>query len=245
MFPNTPHQQQTEFESIILAGGRGSRLSPLTDSCPKPLLKIDDVPILEYIINEVKLSGVKDITIATRYLKDQIKAYFTNRYKCVETDFETMLDSFIYAGSQSDKPYLLCLSADTLVTRDSIAHTIENHLETGSDITLTLSRTTKSKKKWRFVTEEGFLQELNIGSPNNNLERTGLVINKQVIENLKDCLPQDPRYDRFDNGWNLIFKMMLDQHKKIYISEHDFPVFNINTPADLEEAKSFVEENLK
>lgn len=246
MYPNTtPQKLHDEFEAIVLAGGRGSRLSPLTDSCPKPLLKIWSRPILEYLIDEVKLSGVNNITIATRYLKDQINEHFADRYRCVETDFETMLDSFVYVATQSNKDYLLCLSADTLITKNSMTHTIERHLETKNDITITLSKTNKSKKRWRYITDEsGFLQELNIGAPNNNLERSGLVINRQVIDSLKDHISQNPDYRKFDSGWNLVFKMMLDQNKRIYVSRQDFPVFNINAKYDLEEAKSFVSENL-
>ncbi|MCH7568192.1 MAG: NDP-sugar synthase [Nanoarchaeota archaeon] len=246
MFQNTtPQKPQNEFEAIILAGGRGLRLSPLTDSCPKPLLKIRGKQILEYIVSEIRLSGVSDVTIATRYLKDQISGCFADRYQCVEANFETMIDSFIYVASKSIKDYLLCLSADTLITKNSMIHTIERHLETESDITITLSRTNKSKKRWRYITDEnGFLQELNIGAPNNNLERSGLVMNRQIIDSLKDYISQNPNYGQFDSGWNLIFKMMLDQDKKIYVSKQNFPVFNINTKDDLEEAKSFVLENL-
>jgi len=55
-------------DAIIMAGGRGERLRPLTDSTPKPLLKLGDKPIVEY--------NVDRITFSIRYLGEQIKQYF-------------------------------------------------------------------------------------------------------------------------------------------------------------------------
>jgi dTDP-glucose pyrophosphorylase len=66
------------LDVVIMAGGRGIRLSPLTDSTPKPLLKIGNKPILEHIIDRIALFGMKDIFISINYLGDQIKDYFQN-----------------------------------------------------------------------------------------------------------------------------------------------------------------------
>ena len=245
MYPNITPLEQDKFEAIILAGGKGSRLSPFTDYCPKPLLKVGNKSILEYILKEIKSSGINNITIGTRYLKKQIHDIFSDKYNCTETDFETMVDSFGFLGNLSHKNYLLCLSGDTLITKDSLEHTMKKHLETQSDITFTLSETKKSKKKWRYLTDEkGFLQELTIGRPENNLERSGLVINKEIADILKEHDLQNFNYENFDSGWNLIFKIMLDQNKKICVSKKNFPVFNINTGEELRKAEYFVEENL-
>ncbi len=243
-----PRQNLTDhFEAIILAGGRGSRLSPLTDFCPKPLLKVKDKFLLEHITDEVGFCGIEDVTIATKYLGDQIHDNFSERYRCVKTNFETMVESFIYACEFSAREHLLCLSADTLITRYSMIHTMDNYLKTGSDLSLTLSETDRSRKKWEYsISGEGFLQDLSIGTSDNNLERSGLVMGRHIINSLKEGIA---RYDRnylgFGTGWNLILKMMLDQGKKIYVSRENFPIFNINTKTDLEEAESFVTENLR
>jgi NDP-sugar pyrophosphorylase family protein len=59
-----------------MAGGRGLRLSPLTDTTPKPLLKIGNKPILEHIIERISIFGIKNIIITINYLGNQIKDYF-------------------------------------------------------------------------------------------------------------------------------------------------------------------------
>lgn len=55
--------QHAELEGVILAGGRGSRLSPLTDSVPKPLLPVCNRPIIQYQIDSLRRVGVRNIYI--------------------------------------------------------------------------------------------------------------------------------------------------------------------------------------
>ncbi|SDM10366.1 nucleotidyltransferase family protein [Kriegella aquimaris] len=64
------------IDAVIMAGGRGERLRPLTDSTPKPLLKIGDKPIIEHNIDRLVAFGVDDFWISVRYLGEQIEAYF-------------------------------------------------------------------------------------------------------------------------------------------------------------------------
>ena len=63
-------------EAIIMAGGKGTRLQPLTLTTPKPLLKIGDKPIIEYNIDRLIKYGIKKIYISVGYLKEQIMDYF-------------------------------------------------------------------------------------------------------------------------------------------------------------------------
>ncbi len=61
-----------------MAGGRGDRLRPLTDSAPKPMLKVGDKPILEHNLDRLISFGVSDIYISVKYMKEQIMDYFGN-----------------------------------------------------------------------------------------------------------------------------------------------------------------------
>jgi len=61
---------------FIMAGGFGTRLKPLTDDCPKPLLKLGGKPILETIIENFIASGFHRFYISTHYLPEKIEAYF-------------------------------------------------------------------------------------------------------------------------------------------------------------------------
>lgn len=61
---------------IIMAGGKGKRLLPLTKTCPKPMLPIQGKPILEHIIEKARSDGFYNITISVNYLSEQITSYF-------------------------------------------------------------------------------------------------------------------------------------------------------------------------
>ncbi len=63
---------------FLMAGGFGSRLRPLTDNCPKPLLKIGDKPILETILESFISAGFHQFYISTHYLPEAIEGYFGN-----------------------------------------------------------------------------------------------------------------------------------------------------------------------
>ncbi len=64
------------LECMIMAGGRGKRLSPLTDTVPKPMLDLGGMPIIERNINRLIEYGVKKIYISVKYLGQQIVDYF-------------------------------------------------------------------------------------------------------------------------------------------------------------------------
>jgi len=64
------------MQAIILSGGKGERLRPFTDSCPKGMVIIEGKPILEYQIEWLKKYGVKEIIFACGYLSEKIKEYF-------------------------------------------------------------------------------------------------------------------------------------------------------------------------
>ena len=66
---------------VIMAGGRGSRLMPMTDNCPKPMLKIGGKPILEIILCRFLEQGFKNFYFSVHYLGNQIESYFENGEK--------------------------------------------------------------------------------------------------------------------------------------------------------------------
>lgn len=63
---------------FIMAGGFGTRLKPLTDTCPKPMLKIGYKPMLEILIERFAKAGFHNIYISTHYLPEMITEYFGN-----------------------------------------------------------------------------------------------------------------------------------------------------------------------
>jgi len=63
------------YTGLIMAGGLGTRLRPLTYEIPKPLLKINGTPMIERIIRGMEKSGIKEIYVSVRYLAEMITSY--------------------------------------------------------------------------------------------------------------------------------------------------------------------------
>ena len=68
-------------QAFVLAGGKGERLKPLTDKIPKPLLKVNKKPILQYSVELLAKHGVKEIILGVGYMHEQIKEYFDSGSK--------------------------------------------------------------------------------------------------------------------------------------------------------------------
>ncbi|WP_299127614.1 nucleotidyltransferase family protein [uncultured Winogradskyella sp.] len=63
-------------DAVIMAGGKGQRLRPLTDTIPKPLLKVGNKSIMEHNVDRLALYGIDDFWFSIRYLGEQIEDYF-------------------------------------------------------------------------------------------------------------------------------------------------------------------------
>lgn len=65
--------------AIIMAAGQGTRLRPLTETQPKPLVPVNGVPILEYTLQALELGGITDVSIVTGYKSEKIHNYIAAR----------------------------------------------------------------------------------------------------------------------------------------------------------------------
>lgn len=108
---------------LILCGGKGLRLRPLTKKLPKPLIKIKNKTILENIIDYLKKSGVNDFIIATGYKNQIINKFIKKKYKNsqIKILYSGVNSDIIYRVQKSSrylKKYLLVCYGDTLIDID-------------------------------------------------------------------------------------------------------------------------------
>lgn len=68
--------QTLSLQAIVMAGGAGSRLHPLTEDLPKPMLRIGDRPLLEIIIGQLRDAGIKQVKVTTHHKQEKIAAHF-------------------------------------------------------------------------------------------------------------------------------------------------------------------------
>jgi Nucleoside-diphosphate-sugar pyrophosphorylase involved in lipopolysaccharide biosynthesis/translation initiation factor 2B, gamma/epsilon subunits (eIF-2Bgamma/eIF-2Bepsilon) len=70
-------------DAVLMAGGKGERLRPLTNDTPKPLLKVGDKSIIDFNIDSLISYGVENISVTVNYLKEQIEEHFSGDFKGV------------------------------------------------------------------------------------------------------------------------------------------------------------------
>jgi dTDP-glucose pyrophosphorylase len=76
------------LDAVIMAGGRGQRLHPLTNKTPKPLLKVGDKAIIDHNLDRLTLFGIDDFWISLNYLGEQIQNHFRNgKDKNIKIDY--------------------------------------------------------------------------------------------------------------------------------------------------------------
>jgi dTDP-glucose pyrophosphorylase len=126
---------------VIMAGGKGERLKPLTDTCPKPLLKVGDKPILEHNVDRLIGFGVFKMYISVNYLADQIEDYFSDgSSKGISINYLkeskplgtfgaiSLVDSFVY-------DHVLILNSD-LLTNIDFEDFFKAYLLSGADMAI-------------------------------------------------------------------------------------------------------------
>jgi NDP-sugar pyrophosphorylase family protein len=130
--------------AVILAGGRGSRLSPYTAVIPKPLLPVGGSPILEILVRQLRMHGFTDLTLATGYLSHLIEAILGDgSAHQVTIDYCREREPLGTAGPLTnltgmDSPFLM-INGDVLTTMN-FRDLYRAHIGSGSDFTIASHR---------------------------------------------------------------------------------------------------------
>ncbi len=130
-----------KITALILCGGKGERLKPLTDALPKPLVRLRGRPILCYVLSHLKKYGIEDVVIATGFQKDKIHEFFDNNYrdlnvKMVDSGDVDIIERIKSCSTQINDDFLL-LYGDTLANVN-LEHLQEFHSSHGSKASISL-----------------------------------------------------------------------------------------------------------
>ena len=116
--------------AILMASGLGSRMRPLTNTTPKPLIKVNNTPMIETVINALDMAGVEHIFVVVGYLGEQFN-YLTDKYSNVSiinnTDYETInnISSIYYAREEMKKSDVYICEADLYISDADILQCID------------------------------------------------------------------------------------------------------------------------
>lgn len=133
------------MKAVIMAGGKGSRLRPLTCNKPKPMVPVLNKPVMEYAVELLKKHGITEIAVTLQYLPDVIRDYFgdgsafgVRLHYFEETVPLGTAGSVKNAEDFLDEPFLV-ISGDGITDYDLTA-AIEYHRQKGGIVTLVMAR---------------------------------------------------------------------------------------------------------
>lgn len=134
--------RSTDLSAVVLVGGLGTRLAPLTDDCPKPLLPLGGKPILSHIIEHLLDQGVHRFVFSVNYLSNMIVDYYDDgsRWDCfIDYVHETQRlgtgGSLSLVDPEALSDPFLCLNGDVLNDID-VGALRDTHVSRGWDATM-------------------------------------------------------------------------------------------------------------
>lgn len=131
------------IDAVLMAGGRGERLRPLTLDTPKPLLKVGGKAIIDYNVDELAANGIRHIWVTVNYLKDRIIDHFARRageapgpqVTCVEEPRRLGTMGSLSLVQGLTQPLVLVMNSDILTTLD-FERLYMAHVESGAPLTM-------------------------------------------------------------------------------------------------------------
>ncbi len=130
--------------AVVMAGGFGTRLRPLTDETPKPLLPVGDKPLLHLILDQLREAGVRKVRVTTHYRAEQIAQYLGNgdafglEVRCIAEEQPLGTAGSLGLVDAAEEP-LLVINGDIL-TRLDFRKFVAFHLEHAAAMTVAVRR---------------------------------------------------------------------------------------------------------
>lgn len=110
------YRTKLPIDAVLMAGGKGERLRPLTEKIPKPLIKVGDKCIIDYNIDHLISYGLQHISVTINYLGEQIEEHFRNRREGVRI---TTVREPRYLGTIGSIKYVETFHNDTILVMNS------------------------------------------------------------------------------------------------------------------------------
>ena len=212
-------ERSQAMKAVVMAGGEGTRLRPLTSNQPKPMVSIVGKPCMEHILELLREHGLTDVIVTVAFLPQAIRSYFGEGdtlglnigYSVEESPLGTA-GSVRLAARQLDETFLV-ISGDALCDLD-LTKLIEFHKERGAAVTIGLKSVENPLEFGIVVTdEEGrierFLEKPSWGQVFSDTINTGIyVLEPEVLKHV----PTDRPYD-FSKE---LFPYLLEMGRPLY-----------------------------
>lgn len=208
------------MKAIVLAGGEGTRLRPLTAVCPKPMIRILDRPVLEYILALLHKSGIDDVCLTLKYLPDVVTAHFGDG-SAFGVRLQSRLESVPLGTAGSVRSCLdfiededvLVISGDCVCDFD-LRSCVDFHRERGADATIVLFNHQEPTEYGLVVTGSGGRIERFAEKPPWENVVTGdvstgiYILSPRAVHSIPDTMTYDFGRD--------LFPLMLRENRRLF-----------------------------
>ncbi len=207
------------MKAVVMAGGEGSRLRPLTIGRPKPMVPMVSKPVMGHILDLLKRHGITEVVVTLHFMPDVIQGYFGDgshlglkiHYAIEETPLGTA-GSVKNAQEYLDEPFLI-ISGDA-VTDINLQEVIAFHQEKRAEATLTLYRVPNPLEYGVIITDPDgkitqFLEKPSWGEVISDTVNTGIyVIDPSVLDLIEEGVSTDWSKD--------VFPQLLEAGRPLY-----------------------------
>jgi len=208
------------MKAVIMAGGQGTRLRPLTSNLPKPMIPIVNVPCMEHIVRLLEEHGLTDIVVTLQFLPEEIQDYFgdgsdwgVNLSYSIEVAPAGTAGSVKLAEEHLKDDRILVISGDALTDCD-LTCALSFHEEKGAEATMVLKSVENPLDFGIVITEEDgrisrFLEKPTWGQVFSDTVNTGIYVLEPLV---LGEIPADGEYD-FSKE---LFPKLLDEERSLY-----------------------------
>jgi mannose-1-phosphate guanylyltransferase len=208
------------MKAVILVGGPGTRLQPLTDKKPKSIVPVLNRPFLEHTLAHLKQFGIEDVILAMSYLPDVIREYFGDGERCgirltycMEKDPLGTAGAVKNAAAYLDKSFVV-LNGDDVFIELNLHEAFTFHRKKKAKATIFLTRVENPSAFGVVETDDSqrvrrFIEKPPPGTETTNLINAGgYILEPEVLEQIPPG-----RHYMFEKG---LFPRLLDIDKPVY-----------------------------
>ncbi len=212
------------MKAVVMAGGFGTRLRPLTEKLPKPMAHVANRPMMEHVVRLLAAEGIDDLEVLLHFYPEKISSYFGDgtpwgvrmNYVNAEADYGTA--GAVKNAEERLSGTFMVISAD-IITDFDLSKAIDFHKERGAAVTIVLTRVPNPLQYGIVITEEDgrivrFLEKPTWGEVFSDTINTGIYI---VEPDVLGLIPPKKNWDFSKN----LFPAMLARGDRLlgYVAE--------------------------
>lgn len=235
------------MDGVVLAAGRGSRLGSLTETNPKALVDVGDVPLLSHCLDDLVSAGMTRLIVVIGYLGDQLRDFYGEEFAGVPIEYRVqekqlgLAHALLHAEDAVTDDFML-LNGDHIFTTDlgrmAERHNAEN--VDGALLVYEVSPDVATKATICKTTNDGTITEI-VHQPADPPERSFAIAGCQTYTSAAfDASQLVQPSDRGEYELTDTLKILLASGRRLVAVKSESQPINVNTMSDLEKARQYV-----